>query len=345
MTNIGIVGLGFMAATHLKTYRDVPNARVTALCNPSGRHLDGDFSGVAGNVGDNAPVKLEPGSFKAYQHYKEMLADPGIDAIDVCAPTFAHPELTVLALEAGKHVLCEKPMARSVRQARRMVEAARKAKKILMPAMCLRFWPGWSDLKEIVKDERYGKVLSASFRRIAEPPAWGQSNFLDGQRSGGALFDLHIHDTDFVQFCFGRPRAVQSTGYIKISGAVDHVITEYHVPSGAMVTAEGSWAMAKGFGFNMSYLVNFENATVDYDLSRGEKPMRIIEADQEPQIITPEGPDGYVRELRHFVDSIENNEKPSIVTAENGLSAVEICEGEEMSIRERGAAAGQLVFI
>src|SRR3989442_13262817 len=112
MLNIGIVGLGFMAATHLRAYRQVEGARVAALCNPSARHLDGDFTGVAGNVGDNAPVKLKPGSFEAYRDFGEMLANPEIQLIDICAPTPAHPELALAALKTGKHVLCEKPLAR-----------------------------------------------------------------------------------------------------------------------------------------------------------------------------------------------------------------------------------------
>jgi predicted dehydrogenase len=345
MAKIGLVGLGFMAATHLKAYREVKDAQIVALCNPSGRHLDGDFSDVAGNVGDNEPIRLEPDSFKGYTAYKEMIADPDIDAIDICAPTFIHRELSVLALNAGKHVLCEKPLARSSRDALQIIEAAEKSGKIFMPAMCLRFWPEWKWLKDAVADQRFGKVRSAVFRRLAEPPAWGKRNFLDGPRSGGALFDLHIHDSDFVQFCFGRPSAVQSAGYSMVSGAIDHVMTQYHVPDDAMVFAEGSWSMAPGFGFNMSYLVNFENATADYDLSRGEDSLRVTESGHDPKILKLEEPDGYVGELTHFVNCIGNGCQPTVVTADDGLSSVEICEAEELSVKNGPSAVGQLIFL
>ncbi len=345
MVKIGIVGLGFMAATHLKAYREVPGAQVAALCNPSGNRLAGDFSDVGGNVGDGEPIKLDPDSFKAFTSYKEMIADPDIDAIDICSPTFVHRELASLALNAGKHVLCEKPLARSVRDAAWILEVAEKSDAILMPAMCLRFWPEWKWLKEAIDDGRYGKVLSASFRRVAEPPGWGQQNFLDGHRSGGALFDLHIHDADFVAYCFGRPSALQSTGYTRVSHAIDHVVTQYHVKNEAMVFAEGSWAMAPGFGFNMSYLANFENATVDYDLSRGDECLRVCEAGKEPVHLKLDGPDGYVGELRHFVDCIEKGEQPSVVTAKDGLQSVDICEAEEISVNNGPSAVGQLVFL
>lgn len=251
----------------------------------------------------------------------------------------------MLALAAGKHVICEKPMARTTRDALQILEAARHSGKIFMPAMCLRFVSEWRWLKEAIDDERFGKVRSAFFRRVAEPPAWGQQNFLDGPRSGGALFDLHIHDTDFVQYCFGRPSAVQSAGYSAVSGAIDHVVTQYYVAGEAMVHAEGSWSLTPGFGFNMSYLVNFEQATVDYDMSRGEQCLRVCERDREPEHLKLDAPDGYVAELSHFVECIERDEQPTMVTAADGLSAVEICAAEELSIRNGTSPVGQLIFL
>src|SRR5439155_4747412 len=127
--------------------------------------------------------------------------------------------------------------------------------------------------------------------------------FFNGAESGGGLFDLHIHDTDFVQFCFGRPEAVFSTGYSKMSGAIDHVVTQYQFASGPIVHAEGSWAMMPGFGFNMAYTINFERATADYDLARATNGLRVVEAGQPPRNLQCEGPDGYVRELRHIVEA------------------------------------------
>jgi len=132
-----------MAATHIRALRQTPGARIAALCNPSGRHLDGDFTGVAGNVGASDAVKLDMTGVKATRDFAELLANPAIDAIDICAPTKAHAELAVAALRAGKHVLCEKPLARDVKTAREIIEAAAQAKGIFMPAMCLRFWPEW----------------------------------------------------------------------------------------------------------------------------------------------------------------------------------------------------------
>jgi predicted dehydrogenase len=335
MINVGIVGLGFMAATHIRAYRQVPDARVIALCNPSGRHLDGDFTNVAGNVGATDPVKLDMTGVKATRVLSDLLDDPEVQVIDICAPTKTHEELAVAALRAGKHVLCEKPLARTVESARRIVDASRGARGFFMPAMCLRFWPEWEWLKETITSGRFGKVLAARFRRVAEPPGWGRNTFFNGAESGGGLFDLHVHDTDFVQYCFGRPASVFSTGYSKTTDAVDHVVTQYQVESGAIVHAEGSWAMAPGFGFNMSYTVNFERATADYDISRGKEALRVAQGGKSAEVIICEGGDGYVGELRHFMDSIRTGKPPAVVTPEDGLISVAICAAEEQSVRER----------
>jgi len=337
---VGIVGLGFMAATHIKAYRQIAGYRIAALCNPSGRNLDGDFSRVEGNIGSAEPLKLDMTQVKAYRTFAELLADEAVHLVDICAPTPAHPELALAALNAGKHVLCEKPVARTATLASDIAAAAGAAKGVFMPAMCLRFWPEWAWLKAAIDRKTYGKLLGMRFRRVAQPPAWGQKFFLDGKLSGGALLDLHIHDTDFVQFCFGRPLAVFSTGFSKVSGAIDHVVTQYHVASGASVSAEGSWAMTEGFGFNMAYTAIFENATADYDLARGADALKLFQKGKEPKILPSEGKDGYVGELEHLLDAIRSGRAPTVVTAKDAVSALEICEAEERSIR-----TGQLVSL
>src|SRR5436189_2115625 len=111
--NVGIIGLGFMAATHIKAYRQVPQARITTICNPSGRNLDGDLRKVGGNIGANDPVQLDMADVRATKDFNDLLKDESIGLIDVCSPTMCHAEHVISALRAGKHVICEKPLART----------------------------------------------------------------------------------------------------------------------------------------------------------------------------------------------------------------------------------------
>lgn len=330
--NVAVVGLGFMGVTHLKAYQKIRGARIVAVCDSARQPVDGILPGMNGNISGVDALDLGP-KLKVYKHLDEVLADPEVDLVDLCVPTPLHVPLAVAALKSGKHVVCEKPLARSVVDARKIVNAARNAKGFLLPAMCMRFWPGWAWLKEVVDDGRYGKVLAARFRRVSESPGWSRDSYFNGAESGGALLDLHIHDTDFVQFLFGLPKSVFSNGITRFSGAIDHVLTQYEVPCGAVVSAEGSWLMADGYGFHMCYTVNFENATVEFDLTRGADALKVFVSGRKPKTIRCKGSDGYEGELRHMVDSIRACKPPEIVTAQDALNAVRICEAEEKSIR------------
>src|SRR6478672_2246239 len=136
--NVGIAGLGFMAATHIKAYRQIPEARIHSICSASGRCLDGDLTKVGGNINANDPVRLDMSVVKATRDFNELLRDPAIQLVDICTPTLQHPEMLAAALKADKHVICEKPLARTAELARGMVQAVRQAKTFAMPAMCLR---------------------------------------------------------------------------------------------------------------------------------------------------------------------------------------------------------------
>ncbi len=322
-----------MSVAHLKGYRQLEGVEVVAVCNPSGRRLDGDLSDVEGNVGDQQPIRLDMTRVTPYQDFDAFLRHPGLQVVDICTPTRTHVDLSSRALRAGYHVLCEKPLARFPEEVRQLSQEVGKAKGIFMPAMCLRFWPEWAWLKEAIDSLRYGEVRAAQFRRIAEPPAWGQANYFKGDESGGALLDLHVHDVDFIHYCFGKPIRVYSQGFSAVSGAVDHVTTQYTVSSGACVSAEGSWAMTPGFGFNMAYTVIFEKATVVYDLSRGDESLVLYPGDDGREVIRCQGKDGYAGQLEYFLECIRKDVPPSKVSIEDGLAVSETCFAEEQSIK------------
>lgn len=337
--NVGVIGLGFMGMVHIKSYRNIPGAKLMAVSDAFKKPVDGVLPGVGGNITDGDSLHLDPDT-KFHQNWEDLIADPAVDLVDICVPTSDHVKLSLAALRAGKHVVCEKPMARTSAQCREIVDAAAVSAGCFMPAMCMRFWPGWDWLKAAISNETHGRVLAARFRRVSSPPGWSRGTYFKGGESGGALLDLHIHDTDFVQFCFGRPKSVFTTGCTRFSGALDHVVTAYQVDGGAVVTAEGSWIMNEGFPFTMKYTVNFERATADFDISRGAEALKLYEEGKPPAVVKLDEGDGYTAELRHLVESIRNGVRPCIVTALDGLSAVEICEAEEKS-----AQSGQVVSL
>jgi predicted dehydrogenase len=331
--NVAVVGLGFMGVTHLRAYLENPGARVAAVCDPVRLPVNGVIPGITGNIKDTGDIHLGA-EVKTFRKLEELLGTPEIDLVDICTPTPLHPEQVIAALRAGKHVLCEKPLSRTSAAAREIAVVAEYAPGMLMPAMCMRFWPGWSGLKQVVAEKTFGQVLAARFRRVSGMPAWSnQGTYSSGGGLGGALFDLHIHDADFVNYLFGRPESLYATGVTGADGSVNHVVAQYHFPDGPAVYAEGSWLLTSGF--SMAYTLHCERATLDFDSAREAGAMRITEAGQPPRTIPPEGPDGYGAEMRYIINCIANHRPCTVVTARDGVTALEICEAEETSIRTR----------
>jgi predicted dehydrogenase len=329
--NVAVVGLGFMGVTHLRAYLANPLARVVAVCDAVRVPVNGVLAGVSGNIKKSDDIDLGP-DVRVYRTTEDLLADPDVELVDLCTPTPLHAPQVIAALNAGKHVICEKPLARTSAEAREILQVAATSPGILMPAMCMRFWPGWSWLKQVVDDQTYGKVLAARFRRDSAMPAWSQQGtYSGGQDLGGALFDLHIHDADFVNHLFGKPAGVFSSGVLAASGAINHVITQYDYPGGPSVYAEGSWLMAKGF--NMAYTLFCEQATIDFDLARGADALRISETGNEPRVVDAGEGDGYSKEIDYVIECVSQRRAPQVVTALDGMTALEICEAEEQSIR------------
>jgi predicted dehydrogenase len=333
--NVAVVGLGFMGVTHLRAYLAIPSARILSVCDAVRLPVGGVLQGVAGNIKKSDDINLGP-QVKVFRKLEEVLADPEIDLVDLCTPTPLHAEQAMAALKAGKNVLCEKPLARTASSAREILKVAESSPGFLMPAMCMRFWPGWSWLQKTVQQGVYGKMLAARFRRVSEKPGWSpQGTYTGGMDLGGALFDLHIHDTDYVQFLCGRPQSVFSTGVTNAAGSIDHVVTQYIYPGGPAVYAEGSWLQTTGF--NMAFTIYCERATLEFDFTLGPDSVRISEPQQPTRSMRFDETDGYNAEIRYFVDCVANRRPPTIVTALDGVTALEVCEAEEKSIRSGSA--------
>jgi predicted dehydrogenase len=335
--NVAVVGLGFMGVTHLRAYQALDSARIVAVCDAVRLPVDGVLQGVAGNIKKSDDINLGR-DVKVCRRLEDVLADPDVQLVDLCTPTPLHADQAIATLRAGKHLLCEKPLARTSAAARQILKVAESSPGFLMPAMCMRFWPGWSWLKQVVDQQTYGPVLAARFRRLSELPAWSKQGTYAGPTDlGGALFDLHIHDTDFVQFLFGRPAGVFSTGVLRAGGSIHHVVTQYLYPGGPAIYAEGSWLLAKGF--HMAFTLHCERATLDYDLSRGADALQVLEPNQPPTPMKSEASDGYALEVQYVVDCVRRRQAPTVVTALDGLGALEICEAEEQSVRTGAVVA------
>ncbi len=338
MLRIGIVGLGFMGKMHFDIYRSMPDrVRVTAISEVGADKRAGDWSKIGGNMAmDSAAADLS--GIAMYEHPDELLADPNVDVADITLPTYLHRDVVVKALEAGKHVICEKPMALTAAEADAMAAAAARAGRILLVGQCIRFWPAYVKAREMVQSGDYGRVISARFQRYSTMPVWNWNGWLlDAKRSGLAAMDLHIHDSDFIAHLFGLPAAVTSWGGTVNPGGFDHIVTRYHYNDGFLVTAEGAWEYSGGYPFSMTFAIHMEKVSLAL---AADGVLTMYPVGGLPQPLPVDGETGYVHELRHFVDCLKEGRHSDIISPEDAAASVRLVEAEIKSARE-----GRLVMI
>ena len=339
MVRVGVVGLGFMGRVHFKNYKDRDDVQIAAVCDTDQARLKGD-SGVAGNV-PGAEEPLDFTGIEIFTDFDKMLAEVKLDAVSIALPTHLHSHFTVKALDAGLNVLCEKPMALDIQQCEKMITAAEKAGKILQIGHCIRFWPEYAKTKELVDLGQYGRVKAASFRRLSLTPVWSSQGWLmSGVKSGGAIMDLHIHDSDYVQYLFGMPKTVRTFGIRGPSNEFDHVITNYIYDDDKVISAEGGWIMAADFGFEMSFNIILEKATIVFDSTR--KPaFRLCPVEGEPFTPEVEKEDGYSREIEHFIRSVQGEKVSEVLTPKQSLDSIRLVLAEKESAQKTKEVAIQ----
>ena len=329
---VGVIGLGSMGSTHLDIYSQISEVEVVAVADLKKSRLDGS-SRAEGNISGQAQGSVVGFEAKKYLDGMDLIDDPDIELVDICVGTNLHFVFVEAALAKGKHVLVEKPLARTYDEAKKIVELALNSSTYIMSAMCLRYWPAWVWLKKVIDSKQYGRCLSLTCKRqTSHPPGTFYSN---DDECGGALLDLHVHDTDFINYCFGMPKAVFSQGYKGPSGGIDHVATHYiydQSQNASLVTAEGTWTMQEGYGFNMSYTANFEKATACYLLD-DEETLTLFRSSYEPEIIKLDEGMGYEFEIRSFVDEILRGEKSDMTLLNQAAKSIAIIEAEQVSIR------------
>jgi predicted dehydrogenase len=337
--NFGICGLGFMGRTHLAHLADHPRARAVAVCAKSEQNRRGEAPSAQGNLASAAGhASLE--GVRAYEQIGDLIADPVVHAVIVALPTPLHAPVTIAALAAGKHVLCEKPMALRLRDCDRMIEAAEAAGRTLMVGQCIRFWPAYERIKQMVDAGEIGAVRFASLRRLAAPPAWAADNWLmDARQSGGALFDLHVHDVDYARHLLGLPETIQARGGSGPSGGVDHVASSWGYADGRYALLEGGFVFHPPWPFEMAATVHGTRGTLDWSMRRGPR-LQHYAGDAGPREIDLDPADGWRRELDYFVDCVLDNRPVERCSPDESRAAIGLT-----LLERRAAQTGRTIRI
>lgn len=321
--NVLIVGAGLLGTDfHAPHYLAMKGVKLLAICD-----VDEARAKVAGRKLGIAKI------FKDYQNAVQM---PEIDVVDICVPTPWHHEIAISAARAGKHVLCEKPIALELDKAEEMLRATRKAGVKFMVAHVVRFFPWYLMAKELIDSGEIGRPLSASASRRISYPNWG-AWYKDPKISGGAVVDLHIHDLDYLNWIFGDPAWVFSQGIKSSLGAVDHVLTSIGYKKGGKAMAEASFLVPAGFPLMMRLSILCERGDIELKAEgypQMEKNVTIYTPNKEPRSVRIPEKDGYAEEIRYFIDCIRRDKQPEMIPPESALMALKTALAARRSVEE-----------
>ncbi len=329
---IGVVGLGFMGRTHVSAFQRAEGCELVAVADRDSSRLTGEPA-TGGNFDTGGEAALfDPAEVSTCEDAMELIEHPDVELVSVTTPTHTHRALARTVIASGRHLLVEKPVDLDPGVLRELAAEARDLGVLAMPAHCMRFWPAWVWMKARLDDSTYGRCHRASFLRCGAAPAWNQEFYLDETKSGGAIVDLHIHDTDFILHCFGTPVAVSSEGSRR------YVSTRYEYADGpAEVVAEGGWLEEADAEFSMRARFECDHGTMTFDIGRDpEIVIELPDGTREPRPEASEGGTGYDGQVRALIDAINAGDSEPPVTLDHAAETARVLEAEITSVEADG---------
>lgn len=338
MLNFAIIGLGGLGKVHFGNYFEIKekfnsDINLVALCDVDETQFAKKIETNLG--GASTPIDLS--AFNLYTDVDELFEKEQLDFVVTALPTYIHEKIAVKAMDRGIHVFSEKPMAISMETCKNMIEAAKRNNVKLQIGQCCRFESPRVNIKKVIDEEKFGKVIRAEFSRFSPKPLWTWQNWiLDYEKGGGAVLDLHVHDVDTMQWIFGKPKSVISTAS-HVKDKFESICSNF-IYDGFYVTTMTDWSMAKTTPFVVRGVVNLEKATLEM---RDNGSVRVYPEEGEVyDIPCAEYNNMYVSEMLEFIDCIANDRDSEIINPESTMLTVELSYAEKES-----ADKGEMVYV
>jgi myo-inositol 2-dehydrogenase / D-chiro-inositol 1-dehydrogenase len=317
---VGVIGTGFMGETHLAAWA-AEGVPIVVL----GRdRVRGDA--LAADLGAASAGSLD-----------ELLGS--VEIVDICTPTDEHAPLALAAAGAGRHVICEKPLARTIEQAEGMIRACAAEGVMLLVAHVVRFFPEYEAAHRLVAGGEIGEAAVLRLKRASSRPPRSGGWLFDHARSGGLIVDLMIHDFDFATWIAGSVVSVhaRSAGVDRPDLGVEHAVALLEHAGGAISHVSGSWAYAPPT-FRTAFEISGSHGLVEFD-SEASPPVAWYLHPTGTETARPKGlpsspmaEDPYRLELRELYGSIVDGTRAR-VSARDGLEALRIALAADESAR------------
>jgi predicted dehydrogenase len=342
MLRVGLVGIGFMGWMHYLAYQRSKRAELVAFASRDAAKRLGDWRGIKGNFGPPGE-QIDVSSMRAYENIGELLADDQIDMIDICLPPHLHVQAACDALRAGKHVLCEKPLALNTADCDRILEEAALAERMVFVAQVLPYMGQYQFVYEALQGSDYGQPLGGYFKRTIGPPDW-IPDFYDMERVGGPLVDLHVHDAHFIRMTYGMPKQVMCLAEMQERTVkFCHTLMRFEDPRIIVATSCGV-ANQTSRPFTHGFELQFEKATMQFELAVltdgiESMPLKVLTPDGvilRPELPAADDVDAFVHEIDDAAESIRLNGCARRLDSRLARDAIHICQCLQLSA-ENGA--------
>ena len=309
---IGIVGTGFMGSTHAAGWAET----------------EATIAGFAGQSPANAQTLAEQYNAVVYPDLATLIAE--VDVVDICTPTHLHHEMVLEAAAAGKHIICEKPLARTVAQAQEMIAACDRAGVKLLVAHVVRFFPEYAQAKATVDRGEIGQPAVVRLTRGTFQPKKATDNwFVDFEKSGGMMMDLMIHDFDYARWLAGEVKSVfaKNISSTQPQAPVDYGLAILTHLNGTITHVEGSWAYPPPL-FRTRFEIAGADGWLEFDSAKTSAIGLHLHQDNldTPDVPLPSSPlleNPYATQLKAFYQTLLHDTAVP-VTALDGLASVQI---------------------
>ena len=305
---VGLVGAGFMGGVHLNAYAGIPEVEVV---------------GVADARIESAVAGAKIVGARPYASYEELIAAEDVEVVDICLPTAFHSDLAVRAAGEARHVILEKPIARTIEDAQEILDSFSGDGPRLFVGHVVRFFPEYVGIKERIDAGDLGTVgVVRTSRRSPFLLGWNDW-YADWRVSGGVLLDLVIHDFDFLRWALGEVERVYARGMLgREYNRLDYVLVTLRFENGAIAHVEGHWGYPGPFNYSIEVAGSSALVTVD---STEPAPLELTgdtaTPGEIPDLASCKSP--YEKELEHFIHCIATGEEP-MVQAQDACEALRI---------------------
>lgn len=300
MLRVGIIGAGGIAHQHATCYQCIPEAKVVAVADIVPERADE----VARMLG------AEP-----LDHGDRIIERQDVDVVDICVPTYLHCEFALKAAAAGKHVLSEKPIALTMEEGLKMIEATRKANVKFMVAQVLRYFPENVSARKVMTDGSIGKPVMIRTCRGGTHAGRAREWYAQTEKSGGAIQDMLVHDIDFFKWCLGPIQEVYTKGNVyRKMPYLEYDMVTLTFQSGALALMTADWSKPVNGHFATSMEIVGTEGVAQY-VSDESAPLQLLAEPKDKTgggVAIPESPlsprsNPYAQEIIAFLNSIEKN--------------------------------------